>query len=192
MRLLIRAAVLLLAFSTPFAKGAGAATYAGVTLPDTYPVEEQNLVLNGMGLRTLTVFNVRAYVAGLYLAQRSGNGPQILASKAPKVILIQFLHSATKAQVEAQYRAGEQKNCGNGGCDPADAKDFEVLVAAAPAVAVGDTSTYVFTDGRVRVYANQRMIANIANRDLAFHLLEGFIGAHPPAEDLKRSLLGGQ
>ena len=183
---LFRIALVLTALAAP----AGAATLAGATLPDSYPVEGQSLVLNGIGLRTLTVLNIRAYVAGLYVTQKSSSGPAILASKGPKVILIQFLHSATKAQVEAQYRAGEQKNCGNGGCDPADAKDFEALVAAAPAVAVGDTATYVFTDGRVRVYANQRVIADFANRDLAYHLLEGFIGAHPPAEELKQELLG--
>ena len=171
---------------------AGAATLGGATLPDTYPVEGQALVLNGIGLRTLTIFNVRAYVAGLYLPQRSGNAPQIMASHGSKVVLLQFLHAASKAQVEGQYRAGEQKNCAGGACDPADLKAFEALIAAAPAVEPGDTSTYVFTDGRVRVYANQRVIGDFRNRDLAFHLLEGFIGAHPPSEDLKRALLGGQ
>lgn len=159
-------------------------------MPDSYPVEGRTLVLNGIGLRTLTILSVRAYVAGLYLTAPSHDASAILASNEPKVILLQFLRSASKAQIEGQYRAGEKQNCGSGGCDPADIKDFEALVAAAPAVEAGDTSTYVFTNGRVRVYANQRLIGDFANRDLAFHLLEGFIGAHPPSEDLKRALLG--
>ncbi len=191
MRTLFRLA-LLLTLAVPLAAPAGAASLGGATLPDTYALEGQTLVLNGIGLRTLTVLSIRAYVAALYLPQRSGSGPQILAAKTPKVLLLQFLHSATKAQVENQYRAGEEKNCGSGGCDPADQKDFEALVAAAPAVNVGDTTTYWFTEGRVRVFANQRQIGDFRNADLAFHLLEGFIGAHPPAEDLKRALLGGQ
>ena len=182
--------LLVLAVLLGLAAPVRAATLAGATLPDTYPFEGQTLVLNGMGLRTLTILNIRAYVAGLYLPQRSSNAAQILASKAPRVLVLQFLHSASKAQVEGQYRAGEQKNCGNGGCDPADLKDFEALIAAAPAVNVGDTTTYWFTEGRVRVFANQRQIADFHNADLAFHLLEGFIGARPPAEDLKRALLG--
>ena len=43
------------------ARGASAATLEGVTFPDTYPVEGQQLVLNGLGLRTLTFLNVRIY-----------------------------------------------------------------------------------------------------------------------------------
>ena len=169
---------------------AQAATLGGATLPDTYPLPGQTLVLNGIGLRTLTIFNVRIYVAGLYVTERSHDSDHILKSPGPKVILLQFLHSGSKADVEKQFREGERKNCGNGACDPADEKDFEKLVAAAPAVEPGDTSTYIFTPGHVKVLANQRVIADFANADLAYHLLEGFIGPHPPSTELRQQLLG--
>jgi hypothetical protein len=106
------------------------------------------------------------------------------------VILLEFVRSGSKAQVEKQYRAGEEANCGTGGCDPADQADFERLVAAAPAVNPGDTSTYIFTAKGVRVFANDRLIGDFANRDLAYHLLAGFIGDHPPSQGLRRQLLG--
>src|SRR4051812_31135287 len=121
------------------------ATISWISLPDTYPLPGQTLVLNGIGIRTVTVFSVRAYVAGLYLAQKSQDARAILASPGPKVLLMQFLHSATKAQVERQYREGEEKNCGHGECASTDSADFERLVAATPAAAVGDTLTFVFT-----------------------------------------------
>jgi len=186
MRRLI-ATVLLLACVAP---GAGAATLAGVTLQDTYAVEGQALKLNGIGLRTLTIFNVKVYVAALYLAQPSHDAQQILKSSTPKVIRLQFLHSGSKADVEKEYRLGETNNCGAGGCSKADEGDFERLVAAAPGVNVGDTSTYIFTAKGVTVLANDKPIAVINNPDLAYHLLEGFIGAHPPSEELKAQLLG--
>ena len=173
-----------------FAATAAAASLGGMTLPDTYKVGGQTLVLNGIGIRTLTIFNVRAYVAGLYLPQRSHDGPQILASNGPKVIILKFIRSASKERVEKQYREGEANNCGQGGCDRADQTDFERLVAAAPAVNAGDTSTYIFTSKGVQVLANDRVIGDFANRDLAFHLLAGFIGDHPPSQDLRRQLLG--
>ncbi len=169
---------------------ASAATLDGVTLPDAYPVGGQNLPLNGIGLRTVTIFNVKIYVAGLYVAQPSRDAQQILRSPGPKVILLQFLHTGSKAEVEKEYRAGEQANCGNGGCAPSDAADFERLIAAAPAVAVGDTSTYIFTNDGVEVLANNRPIARFANKDLAYRLLAGFIGDHPPSQDLRARLLG--
>lgn len=169
---------------------AAAATLEGVTLPDTYQVDGQSLVLNGIGLRTLTIFNIRAYVASLYLSHTNHDAQQILASPGPKVIILKFIHAASKERVEKQYRAGEETNCGNGGCSPSDKEDFERLVAAAPAVNPGDTSTYIFTDKGVRVLANDQLIGDFADRDLAYHLLAGFIGDHPPSRELRRELLG--
>ena len=173
-----------------FTSAASAATLAGATLPDSYPVDGQNLVLNGIGLRTLTIFNVKVYVVGLYLPRPSHDAQQILASPGPKVILLKFLRSGSKAQVEKQYREGEARNCGNGGCAVSNQADFERLVAAAPGVNAGDTSTYIFTSRGVRVLANTRLIGDFANPDLAYHLLAGFIGANPPSQELRSSLLG--
>jgi hypothetical protein len=169
---------------------ASAATLSGMTLPDSYTVDGQSLVLNGIGLRTLTIFNIRAYVAGLYLPRSSHDARQILASSEPKALILRFIRAASKERVEKQYRAGEATNCGSGECAPSDNADFEALVAAAPAVKPGDTSTYVFTPNRVRVFANDRIIGDFANRDLAYRLLAGFIGDRPPSQALRRQLLG--
>lgn len=182
-------ALVALAF-TLFVCSAQAATLEGATLPDRYTVDGQVLALNGIGLRTLTIFHIRAYVAGLYLAHLSHDAAQILASPGPKVIMLQFLRNASKEQVEKQYREGQRNNCGDGGCAPSDQSDFERLVAAAPGVSTGDRSIYVFTKNRVKVFANDRLIGDFANPDLSYHLLDGFIGAHPPSEALRSHLLG--
>lgn len=97
-----------------------AATLDGVTFPDSYPVDGQNLVLNGLGLRTLTILNVRVYAAGLYVAQRSRDAQQIMGSPTPKVLLLQFLRSGSREQIARQFHAGETVNCGDGSCDPTD------------------------------------------------------------------------
>ena len=105
-------------------------------------------------------------------------------------MLLHFLHSGSKADVEKEYRAGEQVNCADGSCSQQDQPDFERLVAAAPAVKEGDTSTYIYTPKGVRVMANQSLVGDFNNADLSRLLLLGFIGDHPPSQDLKRSLLG--
>jgi len=183
-------ALLLACFWLPSA--AQAATLGGATLPDTYTVDGQPLTLNGVGLRTLTIFKVKAYIAGLYLQRPSHDARQILASPGPKVVLLKFLHAGSKEQIEKQFREGEAKNCGDGSCAQSNQADFERLVAAAPAVEVGDTSTYVFIAKRVRVLANNKVIGDFANPDLANHLLAGFIGARPPSDDLRDHMLGLQ
>lgn len=159
-------------------------------MPDTYTVNGQTLRLNGAGLRTLTVFEVSVYVAALYVPQPSHDAATIEAEPGIKVIVLHFLHDATKAQVEAQFRKGEQENCGNGECNPADLPDFERLTAASPAVKAGDTSTYIYMPGRVRVLANDRLLGEFAGADLSGRLLKGFIGPHPPSESLRAALLG--
>jgi hypothetical protein len=181
-----------LLLSSCFVLGARAATLEGVTLQDTFPVQGQVLKMNGIGVRTLTIFNVKVYVAALYLAKPSRNAQEILKSSTPKVIRMQFLHAGSKEDIEKEYRQGEQNNCGAGGCSQADQGDFERLVAAAPAVKVGDTSTFIFTSSGVTVLANDRPLVTLNNPDLASHLLEGFIGAHPPSESLRSHLLGQQ
>ena len=167
-----------------------AASISGYSLPDTYPVTGQTLALNGIGIRTLTILRVKVYVAGLYLAQKSRDARAILASQGPKVILMQFLHAASKADIEKQYREGEAKNCGHGECAASDKGDFERLIAQTPAAAVGDTLTYICTQRGLRVLANNKQVAEFANPDLATRILAGFIGANPPSDELKASLLG--
>lgn len=190
MRIVIPRAILPILLCCWLASHATAATLAGETLPDSYTVDGQTLVLNGIGLRTLTIFHIEAYVAGLYLPRPSHDAARILASSEPKIILLKFIRGASKERVEHQYREGEANNCGNGECAPSDQTDFERLVAAAPAVKAGDTSTYIFTARGVRVLANDRVIGDFADRDLAYRLLSGFIGPRPPSPELRRGLLG--
>ncbi len=169
---------------------AQAATLDGLSLPDTYPTAGQTLKLNGIGIRTLTLLRVKVYIAGLYVGQPSHDARAIMASPGPKVILLQFLHSASKSDIDKHYREGEERNCAKGGCNPADEADFEKLIAATPAAAVGDTLTYVMSGKGIRVLFNDKTIGDFNNPDLAQRLLAGFIGDIPPSEELKQKLLG--
>ena len=176
----------------PACGGAVAATVNGVVIPETVTVDGKTLRLNGAGLRQVPVLDIGIYVAALYLPAPSHDPAAIMALPGPKVIVLHFLHQATKAQVEGQFRKGERINCGDGECSKADLPDFENLVASSPAVAVGDTSTYIYEPNRLRVLANTRLIGDYADADLSKQLLRGFLGQHPPTESLKRALLGLQ
>ena len=184
----IAAAAALLLAALPGA--ARALTVEGVSVPDTYVVDGTPLHLNGAGVRTLTIFEVKVYVAALYLPQPLHDAHAIEAASGPKVLTLHFLHEGSKAQIEHQYREGEKENCGGGGCAVADGPDFDRLVALAPAVKVGDTTTYIFTQKGVTVMANDRVLATFANPDLGFRLLNGFLGATPPSKRLRAELLG--
>jgi len=78
-----------------------AATVAGVNLPDTTTVAGKSLVLNGLGLRT--EFMVKVYVAGLYFEPKSTDAGGIIKADAPKKIVMQFLHDASKKQMQMVF-----------------------------------------------------------------------------------------
>ena len=167
-----------------------AAQIAGVEIPETYQIDGQTLVLNGYALRTLTFLHIKIYVAGLYLSQRTNDPQAILASRAPKVVVVHYIHGGTKEQVEGRYREGEMENCGNGGCDKSLEADFERLVAAAPAVEPGDRTEFVVTEKGLRVSFNGRPLEHFGQWALGNLILTGFIGPHAPSPEFRGYLLG--
>src|SRR5689334_5764610 len=186
---LVTAALLLLT-TLYLAPAARAATLAGVEGPDTVQVDGKPLVLNGVGLRTLTILRVKIYVAALYLPKKSSDARAILASPGPKVVSLHYIHGGSKEQVQDRYREGEKVNCGNGGCDAALQGDFEKLVASAQPVREGDITNFVVTERGFRVIFNGWPVVSFSDSRLGNMILEGFIGAHPPSEDLRAGLLG--
>ena len=69
---------LVLALMSPVAS---AADKAGVHMADTLHVRDQDLLLNGLGLREATIFKVDVYVAGLYVTQKTSDPAAILAAR---------------------------------------------------------------------------------------------------------------
>src|SRR5215471_3621318 len=126
-----------------------AASLAGVTMPDTVQVGGKSLVLNGLGLRTK--YMVKVYVAGLYLEQKSSDANSIIKADAPKQIVLQFVHSATKSQMTDAFNESFNDNT------PDAAKtmkaDIDKLLAAIDPVNVGDKMIFTYVPGTGTTYA---------------------------------------
>ena len=189
LRCLFRLATVVVA-CLALAPRAGAVDLAGVHIPETFQIDGRTLVLNGYGLRTLTFLRVKIYVAALYLPERTYDPQAIMTSAGPKVVVLRYLHGGSKQQVQSRFREGEQENCGDGRCDASLEADFERLVAAAPAVEPGDTTTFVVTDKSLRVSFNGRPLEQFGRGALGNLILAGFIGPHPPSQEFRASLLG--
>lgn len=174
---------------------AHAATLADVQVPETLALDGKQLVLNGFGLRTLTFLKVKIYVAALYLPKKSADAQAILASPGPKVLVLNHIHSGSKSQVQDRYKEGLKVNCGDeqgSGC-PADLRaDYQKLFESAQPVAEGDVTQYIVTEKQFRVVFNGKPVISFPNAALGNMILSGFIGAHPPSQELRESLLGVQ
>jgi hypothetical protein len=167
---------------------ARAAELDGVRMPDTQFVNGTSMVLNGIGLRTYSAFDVHVYVAGLYLERRTTNADEVLHSPERKLRAIRFVHDVNAADARTAWQNGFEQNC-RPPCylDPNEVQRF---LAAVPPMHKGDETTLLFTSDGVELSTNHQLIGHISNPHFAELILASFIGPVPPTPQLKRQLLG--
>jgi hypothetical protein len=173
-----------------FAGSARGADKAGVRLPDEMAVAGKNLVLNGMGVREATVFNVNVYVAGLYLEKKSANADEILGSEQVKRIEMVFVRDVDRKDITGAFAGGFKKNGG----DMAALKErLDKLNGWMEAMKKGDSMafTYVPEQG-VTVSVKGKRKGTIEGADFGRAIFANYIGPKPPNSGLKRGLLGAK
>jgi hypothetical protein len=185
LRSLILAAVALAPFSATYA-----ADLDGVVMPDTRVTDGTRMRLNGIGLRTYSIFGVHIYVAGLYLERQSDNPDSILHSSERKLLHIRFLRDVDAQDARKAWQDGFESNCRRPGCD-LNPRDVQQFLSAVPPIHKGDETTLFFTSRGVGVTYNGRSMGDINDPHFAETMLATFIGPVPPTPQLKRELLGG-
>lgn len=159
----------------------------GVELPNAVTVEGTRLVLNGMGVREATVFNVNVYVAGLYLENRSRDGNAIAAAEEKKRLVLRFVYEVDGADIREAFQEGFRQAGGG------DQAAIRRLTGWMPnSVGEGDTFTFTYVPGTgLQVMINRRVRGTIEGADFARAFFGIWLGAHPPNAGLKTGLLGG-
>jgi hypothetical protein len=164
-----------------------AATLAGVTLPDRVAVGNKTLTLNGVGLRTATMFKVKVYLAGLYLESRSSDADKIMQSTQRKRLVLHFLHEAKRSQVAEAWREGLQENVRD--LRPLEGR-LDRLAAAMPDLKKGDQVTFDFTRDAVDVTLNAGAPKTVLGRDFSSAMLAMWLGPAARGDALEARLLG--
>jgi len=167
--------------------GLHAATLAGVTLPDTTQVGSTKLVLNGLGVRTK--YTVKVYVAGLYLEQKSSDAGAIIKADAPKRIVMQFVHSASKSQMTDAFDEAFKDNTPD--AMQTMKADIDRLLGALDAVKVGDQMVFTYVPGTGTTFTlNGQDKVTIAGPAFGQVIVSVWLGPKPPNADLKKGMLG--
>lgn len=169
---------------------ASAAQLEGVTLPDTQSVGRGQLQLNGIALRTYSVFRIPIYVAGLYLTHHDSDPDHILSSADVKLLDIRFVHDVAEESARTAWREGFDHNC-VAPCRLAR-EDVERFIASVPATRKGDHFSILFTRDGAEFAINGRLIGSVTDHRFATTVLATFIGPEPPTARLKQELLGGR
>jgi hypothetical protein len=160
----------------------------GVTMPETLTVEGKDLVLNGMGIREATVFNVKVYVAGLYVEKKSQAPEDLIRSEQVKRLDLVFVRDVDKDDVVEAWQKGFKNN----GADLAKLKSrMDILAGWMPDMKKKDTLTFVYVPGTgVTVSLRGQQKGTIAGADFATALFSIWLGNDPADKGLKKGLLG--
>jgi len=164
-----------------------AGSLAGVTLPDTQQVGNTKLVLNGLGVRTK--YMVKVYVAGLYLEQKSSDANAIINADAPKQIVMQFVHGASKSQMSDAFNESFHDN--SPGAVKAMKPDIDRLLSALDPVKVGDQMVFTYIPGTGTTYTlNGKEKLIITGPAFGPVIFSVWLGPKPPNANLKKGMLG--
>jgi len=168
---------------------AGAASLAGVTLPDKAEVKGQSLTLNGIALRTK--FFIKVYVAGLYIAQKEKSAAKILAADSPRRQVMHFLYGVSKAQMCDAWNDGLAAN--TPGASAEVKKEFTTLCGWMEPIEKGKELVLTYVPGEgTQVEVNGKVKGTLPGKPAADAILSTWIGPKPdPGEDFKKALLGG-
>ncbi len=179
-----------LAATLSFASPALANECGSVRMPNQITVANTQLVLNGMGIREATVFNVDVYVAGLYVEHRSSDGNAIAASAETKRLVLHFVRNVDRDDLVNAWNEGFRRNAG-GSLGALQARINRLngwMVAASEGMEL--TFTYLPGTG-IRVHTGSTARGVIEGDDFARVFFSIWLGSHPPNAGLRRGLLGG-
>ena len=182
--------LVLLAFLTSF--GATAADVAGVRIEDKTKVGNNELTLNGAGLRKRAFFQV--YAIGLYLPQKSAAPAAILEQAGPKRVAIHMLRNVGADAFTEALADGIRANHSDAETKALEPrlKELSAIMAELKEAKKGMAIALDWQPG-----AGTVLLVNgaahgkpIAGEDFYRALLRIWIGDKPVQDDLKKALLG--
>lgn len=155
---------------------------AGVSYPDKLSFKEKTLILNGVGVREATIFNVDVYVAALYLVKKEKEANNILKTESDKVLKMTFVRDVDSEKMDKAWKDSlsevEYK------------KSLKQLLAVSRDLKKGDTITLEFSQGQVAYLFNKKRLLDIKDKKFSQKLLSVWLGPKPPNKGLKTGLLG--
>jgi hypothetical protein len=169
---------------------AGAATLAGVNIPDTADVAGQKLVLNGAGLRKKLF--IKVYTGALYLPAKSGNATSILAADQTRRMVMHFVFSVDKGKIAEAWTEGLADNTPNAGADVKT--NFKMLSSWMEDIKDGQEIVLHYVPGTgTTVSVNGKVKGTLAGKATSDAILNTWIGPKPgPGDDFKKAVLGSK
>lgn len=169
-----------------------AAEVAGIKLDETVRLANQDLKLNGAGIRYKAIFKV--YVAGLYLTEKKNTVPDVLAASGAKRVIIVMLRDVSNEELGRGFMSGINQNSDRNEKAKyiTQLQKFGEIFASIPELKKGDVLTTDWIPGTgTIIHVNGKKVSE-ALPDQGFYnaLLKIWIGDKPVDTKLKPAMLG--
>ncbi len=171
---------------------ANAATLEGLRFDDAVKVANRELQLNGLGVRAVFIF--KAYVAGLYLGNKTSVAQEALRQPGPKRIQMRMLMEIGAPDIKKALVDGMQKNVSEAQWAAMQDRvaQFTRTIESIGVAKPGDTINldYVPERGLMLAVNDVAKGGAISGPDFYNSLLEIFVGDNPVDTRLKKGMLG--
>jgi long-chain acyl-CoA synthetase len=172
------------------ASSAVAVEVAGVRVDEHAKLGNQDLVLNGAGLRKKMNFDV--YVGSLYLPKKATTADEVLA-QSPRRIRLDVMRNLSADQLIGALDEGLKDNT--------SAEEFAALAVPRGELAAimksfgqakaGSVVTLDFVDGATEIRLDGDARGRVDGAAFNAALTRIWIGGHPVQADLRKAMLGG-
>lgn len=168
-----------------------AAEVAGVKVDERLMVGNDELVLNGAGLRSRLF--IKVYVGALHVAQKSDSPAALVDSAAPRRMTLRLLRDIDADTLYAALRDGLKDNSSAAELTAINpqVEQFAELMRRIGNARSGDSIALDFSGEGVAVSHNGEPRGKVAGAPFAKALLLVWLGDKPVDASLKKALLGG-
>lgn len=171
---------------------ARAATLEGMRFDDTARLASHELQLNGLGVRAVFIF--KAFVAGLYLPQKTAAPQAILGQPGPRRLQLRMLMEIGSGDIKKALIDGMRKNVSDAQWDAMQDRvaQFARTIDSIGVAKVGDTIDLDFLPERGMTLAVNDVPRGgpVGGPDFYNAMLAIFVGEDPVDTRLKNGLLG--
>ncbi len=164
---------------------------AGVSLPETLKAGETELVLNGAGVRTKTIFKIKAYAAGLYLPRKSTDAVEIVNADGPIAVRMIVLRKKISSEQTVQDWVNGFEMVTNNDLELIKDDMDKFLAFFDEDSKRGDTYDLIYLPGvGVQVYFQGKLQGAVGGLFFKKAVFGTWLGSNPIDGDLKKELLG--
>jgi len=167
---------------------AAAGERGGVKMPDRISAAGTTLVLNGMGIREATMFNVDVYVAGLYLEKKTQSPDEVMSSEQVKRIDLVFVRDVDRDDITEAWTTQFKSN----GADMTKLKgQIAQLNGWMVDMKEGNTLSFLYVPGKgLTVVVKGAEKGTLPGSDFGRAFFAIWFGKSPPNKGLKSGMLG--